>query len=192
MKDIILIGAGGHAKSCIDIIEQGNEYSINGLIDLKENIGSLVLGYKIIDCDENLLNYVQPDMYFLITIGQIKSSERREALFNFLKNACANLATIISPYAYVSKHAKIDEGTIIMHGAIINANASVGKNCIINSKALVEHDAIIEDNCHLSTCSVVNGQAVIKRGSFIGSNAVVVHNVTVKENSFIKAKSLVK
>ena len=33
MKNIILIGAGGHAKACIDIIESYNEYSIVGLLD---------------------------------------------------------------------------------------------------------------------------------------------------------------
>jgi len=32
-KKIILIGAGGHAKSCIEIIENLNEYSIYGLLD---------------------------------------------------------------------------------------------------------------------------------------------------------------
>ncbi len=33
MKKIILIGAGGHVRSCIDVIEQSKKYEIFGLID---------------------------------------------------------------------------------------------------------------------------------------------------------------
>ena len=39
MKEkLILIGGGGHCKSCIDVIEQENKYEIAGIVDLKENI----------------------------------------------------------------------------------------------------------------------------------------------------------
>ena len=33
MKKIILIGAGGHCASCIDVIENEKKYEIIGLID---------------------------------------------------------------------------------------------------------------------------------------------------------------
>ena len=40
MKDpIILIGGGGHCKSCIDVIESEGRFQIVGIVDLKENIG---------------------------------------------------------------------------------------------------------------------------------------------------------
>ncbi len=35
-KQIILIGDGGHCKSCIEVIESTNEFSIAGVIDIKE------------------------------------------------------------------------------------------------------------------------------------------------------------
>ena len=37
MKKIILVGAGGHALSCIDVIEAEKKYKIIGLIDNKKN-----------------------------------------------------------------------------------------------------------------------------------------------------------
>jgi len=33
MKNLILIGAGGHCRSCIDVIEAEKKYKIIGLID---------------------------------------------------------------------------------------------------------------------------------------------------------------
>ena len=38
-KQILLIGAGGHARSCIDVIERENKYKIYGLVGLKKEIG---------------------------------------------------------------------------------------------------------------------------------------------------------
>lgn len=192
MKKLILVGAGGHSKACIDVIEQENIFQIFGLIDLKKNIGKKVLGYPIIDCDENLSKYVSDDTYFFVSIAQIKTAEKRNELFNMLKGLNAKIATIISPLAYVSKHATIGDGTIIMHNAVINASACIGKNCIINSKALIEHDVVINDCCHISTGAIVNGFAVVEKKCFLGSNSVVVNCGFIPEESFVKAGSLVK
>ena len=42
-EEIILIGGGGHCKSCIDIIEQEGIYSIKGIIDLPEKKGQKIM-----------------------------------------------------------------------------------------------------------------------------------------------------
>lgn len=186
MKNLYLIGGGGHCNSCIDVIEQENIYSIKGIFDISKNIGDKILGYKVIGTDNDIEKYIQDNNYFLVTIGQIGDPDKR------LNYSTLNLATIISPRAYVSKHSTIGKGTIIMHDAIINANAKIGKNCIINSKSLVEHDAIVGDNCHISTTAVVNGSVVVGDETFIGSGAITKNNITIPEKSFIKANSTVK
>ena len=52
--EIILIGAGGHAKSCIDVIEQQGKFKIAGLIGIKEELGQKVCGYSIFGIDNDL------------------------------------------------------------------------------------------------------------------------------------------
>jgi sugar O-acyltransferase (sialic acid O-acetyltransferase NeuD family) len=191
LKKLILIGGGGHCKSCIDVIEQTGQYEIIGILD-KQRLWQFVLGYKIIGTDDCIESLVTDGYQFLVTIGQIKSPKLKESLFNKLKICNANIATIISPRAYVSKYARVDEGTIIMHDVLVNANAQIGKNCIINTKALIEHDAIIGDHCHISTAAIINGGTEIKHGSFFGSNATSKDNVTSPEVDFIKAGAVYK
>ena len=58
MKNLYLIGGGGHCRSCVDVINLQNEYEIKGIFDFEENIGKTVLGYKIIDTDKSLEKYV--------------------------------------------------------------------------------------------------------------------------------------
>ena len=36
MQKLILLGGGGHCKSCIDVIEQESKYTIEGILDKKE------------------------------------------------------------------------------------------------------------------------------------------------------------
>lgn len=189
-EKIVLLGGGGHCHSVIDVIEQENKYEIIGIIDKKELIGSDILGYKIIACDDDLKKIYKTCKNTIITVGQIESNTIRVKLFNKLKKIGFNLPVIISPLAYVSKHSSIDEGTIIMHHSLVNANAKIGKNCIVNTKALIEHDVVIEDNCHISTASVINGGVVVKANSFFGSNATSKQAIEI--NGFIKAGSLVK
>jgi len=186
MKNLYLIGGGGHCKSCIDVIEQEKKYQIKGIFDLPKNVGKDILGYSIIGTDDDIINYEKKENYFLITIGQIGEPGKR---LNYID---LNLTSIISPRAYVSKHSSIAKGTIIMHDVIINANAKIGKNCIINSKALIEHDVVIEDNCHISTNTVINGAVNIGSNSFIGSSSVTKNNISIPDKSFIKANSIVK
>ncbi len=189
-NEIILIGGGGHCKSVIDVIEQESNFKIAGIIDKTELMGHDVLGYKIIGSDNELSSFREKFSYALITIGHIKSNSSRIKLFNLLKDLKFTLPSIISPRAYVSKHAFIDEGTIVMHNAIVNSNARIGKNCIINTKALIEHDCIVEDNCHISTASVINGGVKVKANTFYGSNATSKENIEI--SGFIKAGSVVK
>lgn len=191
MKEkIVLIGGGGHCHSVIDVIEQENKYEIIGIVDIKENIGEKVLNYEVIASDDDLETIFQTCKNAIITVGQIESNQIRIKIYNKLNQIGFNLPVIISPFAYVSKYADVNEGTVIMHHVLVNANSKIGKNCIINTKALIEHDSVIEDNCHISTASVVNGGVTVKENSFFGSNATSKQSIEI--DGFIKAGSLVK
>jgi len=190
MKDIVLVGGGGHAKSVIDVIEVQEKYKIIGIIDKKELIGEELLGYKYIGCDDDLEKIFGKCPYAVIGVGHINSNDIRVKLFEKIQKVGFYLPNIISPLAYVSKYAFIDEGSIVMHHALVNADVKVGKNCIINSKSLLEHGVMIGDNSHISTGAIINGDAKVKTNSFIGSGAVVIQGALV--SGFIKAGSLVQ
>ncbi len=184
-EQIILIGGGGHCKACIDVIEQAGNYQIAGIVDLPEKINTRVLGYEIVASDNDLELLANDYAYFLITVGQIESPDKRIHLFQKLQALNACLPEIISPLAYVSRHAVIQPGTIIMHYGVVNAGAKIGPNCIINTKALIEHDAVIGANCHISTGAIINGRTIVGPGTFVGSNAVCRDNIQVPPNTVI-------
>jgi len=191
-KDIILIGGGGHCKSCIDVIEAGSEFKVAGIIDKKEKAAQKVLGYDIIACDEDLPELVKKYKYYLITIGQIKSAAKRIEKFEFIRGLGGKFPTIISPLAYVSKSASVGKGTIIMHNAIINTEVCIGENCIINTAAIIEHESQIMDHCHISTSAVINGGNSIGEATFVGSKSVTAQGIRIESNTIIGAGSFVR
>ena len=184
-KKLVLLGGGGHCVSVIDVIEQEKKYDIIGILDPNSNHN--LLGYQVLGGDEMIPKLVKENVSFLICVGQIKSVALRMKLARKLSENKANMATVISPLCYVSKHALIEEGTIIMHHALVNAGAKVGKHCIINTKANIEHGAEIGDFCHISTAAVVNGDTKVGKETFVGSNAVLSNNIEVQPNSIISA-----
>lgn len=192
IKELILVGGGGHCKSCIDVIEKEAKFQVAGIVDTKTKIGQNVLGYPIIGSDEDLEAISNHYCFFLITLGQLESPEKRIRLYNYVTSIGGTFPTIVSPFAYISKYATIKDGTIIMHFALVNANAIIGENCIVNTKALIEHDAIIGNHCHISTNAIINGGVKIGCCSFIGSAAVCRQEIEISNYSFIKANSVVK
>lgn len=176
---IVMIGAGGHARACIDVIEQQGHYLIAGLVGMPAEVRTQRFGYAVIASDDELPQLAKTYQYAFITLGQIQTPDSRIRLYQKAISLGFQLPVIVAPTAHISRHALIGAGTIVMHGAIINAGARVGDNCIINTRALVEHDTIVEDHCHISTGAIVNGGVNIGAGSFVGSGSIIKEGVTL-------------
>lgn len=189
-KQLILLGGGGHCKSVIDVAESAG-YTILGILDKPELVGTRILDYEIIGTDDDILQYVDK-AEFLITVGQIKSPATRQKLAALVEQAGGRFATVIANDAYVSKYAKIGTGTVVMHKAVLNADACIGEHCIINTMANIEHEVQIGGFCHVSTGVMVNGNCVIGDEVFIGSGSVLYNGISVIDNAIIPAGSVVR
>ena len=190
MKQLILVGGGGHCKSVIDVAQSAG-YQVLGVLDMPEEVGRAILNTKVIGTDEDIPYYVDK-AEFVITVGFINNPATRIKLFNKIKEAGGKLATIIASTAYVSKYATLGEGTVVMHNAFVNAGAKVGKNVILNTFSNVEHDVEIEDQCHISTGAMVNGDCKIGKNCFIGSQSVLANGIIIGDDIIVSAGSFVK
>lgn len=184
---LILIGSGGHAHSCIDVIEAQGSFKIAGLVGMPGERAEKYLdyGYRLFGEDADLAVLAKTYEFALIAIGQMGSANRRIHIFQEAVKLGFKLPTIVASTAHVSRYASIGAGTIVMHGAIINAGASVGSNCIINSNALIEHDTSIKDHCHVSTGALINGGVTVGAGSFIGSGSVIKQGISIGRDCLV-------
>ena len=188
MKNIILIGAGSHSNSCIDVIESTNFHKIKFLVDKKKQYKK---NYKVI-LEKEFNNQNLKNKKILITVGQLKTGNIRNKLYLYYKSKGCIFVTIISETSWVSKSAIIGEGTVALHRSVVNNNAKIGSNCIINTGAIIEHDVIIENNVHIAPGAIILGGAIIKKNSFIGAGSVVKQNKVIKQNTIVPAKKYIK
>lgn len=191
-QEIILLGAGGHCKSCIEVISGISEYSILGIIDKDGSAIKNLLGHDILGTDKDLETIVKLCSNALVTVGQINSPEIRISLFERAKSLGFNFPVIRSHHSCISKSAQIGEGTILLHHVLINTSVKIGVNCIVNSKALVEHDAEIGSHCHVSTGVIINGGVIVEDRCFIGSGAIIHEGVTIGMDSIISAGQVIR
>lgn len=185
MKKIIIIGAGGYAKSIIDSLNLF-EYTIGGFIDdykkEKYHLGYPILTDKI-DEIENPHGF-----FYFIAIGD---NQKRTKWYEELRERNLNIINIIDKSAIISPHAKLGTGCFVGKMAIINSNVNVGNNCIINTKALIEHGCRIENNINISTNSVLNGDVNVKDNTFVGSCSVINGQITIGKDVMIGSGSVV-
>jgi len=189
-KKIIIVGSGGHANSCLEILKQLEDFKIIGSVDNHKKFNSEIK-YPLLGNNDDLIKIKKTADYAIIGIGQIKDFTPRVKIFKLLKKLDFKLPVIISKNAYVSNNAKISEGSIIMNHCLINTHVSIGQNCIINNKALIEHNSIIEDNCHISTGCIINGNVKIGKNTFIGSGSIINNNISVGKNCIISSGSII-
>jgi sugar O-acyltransferase (sialic acid O-acetyltransferase NeuD family) len=189
MKKIILIGAGGHSRSCIDVIKSQKKYKVSFLVD-KTSVDNQTI--KTILESNFLTGYKLNKKDLLISVGQLNNGKLRKKIFEFYKNKGCNFPVIKSKSSYISSNSLIDEGTIIMHKVFINSNVLIGKNCIINTGTIIEHDVVIGNNVHIAPGAIILGGCTIKDNTFIGSGTIVKQNTSIGKNFILPSGAYFK
>lgn len=185
-KSIIILGAGGHAKMCIDMLRQMGNYEIYGLVDNTLKPGTEVLDLPVLGPDALLPDiFAQGVQHAVIGIGALSKPTLRNELFSHLSKIGFNLPNLIHPKAIIEPSAQLNNGIQIMAGAIIGSAAQIGSNSIINSGAIVSHDSILEENVHLTPGAVLAGNVHVGSNTIIGMASSVYLGVRVGKNNLI-------
>lgn len=190
-KQILIVGAGGHAASCLDLIANSREYKVGEIVGLENEIGSYILGHQIRFTNSDLEVLSEKYKVALVAVGQVESPTSRRNLVNRLGEIGFLLPTIVSSTTHLSKYAKIGIGTVLMNGSVVNSGAEIGNHCILNSKVLLEHGVKVGDFVHISTGVIINGNSSVGSGTFVGSGTIIRENVNISENVTIGMGSII-
>jgi len=192
MRDLILIGGGGHCNSLIDSIRELQDYNIIGIIDVADNVGKWTNGIEIIGTDDELAGYYAKGItYACITVGSVGSPDLRQKLYHKARQIGFEFPSFIDRTATISRNVVIGEGVYVGKGAIINAGAIVGAHSIVNTGAIIEHDCTVGAFCHIAPGSVLSGQVVIGDRTHIGVNSTVIQQIDIGHDVMIGAGSVV-
>jgi UDP-perosamine 4-acetyltransferase len=186
-KEIIVVGAGGHAKVCIELLQaMGNQvaYCVGGADSQDQCVGVPVL-----KGDENLLRL--RDAGYSNLFVAIGSNRLRERLASLAIEQGYELVNAISPHSIISPTVQLGSGIAIMAGAIINAEAVIADLAIINTGATIDHDCRIGKAAHIGPQCGLAGNVAVGGQSFLGIGCKVIPEVSIGENVIIGAGGVV-
>ncbi|OON98868.1 MAG: serine acetyltransferase [Epulopiscium sp. Nele67-Bin004] len=192
-EDIVLIGAGGHAKVIVDIIKETNKYNIVGVCAY-----NLAKGEKFLNNIYCLGNDEELDKLYksgvqnaVICVGAIQKIQLRMDIYLSLKKIGFTLPTLIHSSAIISDNTTIGDGTCIMPQAVVNSGTNIGNIAIINTSAVVEHDCNVGDNVHISPRACLCGGVSIRDNTHVGAGAIINQLISIENNVIIGSGAVV-
>lgn len=185
-EKLILIGAGGFAKSVLDSLDD-ERYEFCGFIDNFKPEGSQHLGYPVLA--SRIQDFAERDNYsYFISIGD--NEHRLEKFFKLQQLGC-KIINVIDKTALVSRNSTVGIGVFVGKMAIVNSGVTVGDNVIINTKSLVEHGCFIGNHANVSTNTTLNGDVIVEDYAFIGSSSVVNGQLRIGESALVGSGAVV-
>lgn len=188
MKEIIILGAGGHGRVVLDIC-RANGQVVKGFIDPGVAAGAKVDGVVILGGDTLIDDCVFVAAHrFAVAFGDIAIRRRN---FARLKSQHADMPLLIHPFSSLSQSVGIGAATVIMAGAVINNAVRIGDYAIVNTGARIDHDCRIGDGAHICPGVTLAGNVDVGAGTFVGSGSVVGNGQKIGANTIIGAGSVV-
>jgi UDP-perosamine 4-acetyltransferase len=188
MPQVVIVGAGGHAKVIIDILEQRDELRIAGCTSAARETED-VLGYPVLGTDDCLPALFSSGVRSaIVAIGD--NRVRMDRLCH-LRDAGFELVSAISPDAIVSPRAMLGRGVSVMPGAVINVAAGLEDGVIANTGSTIDHDCAIGQCAHIAPGANLGGGVRVGAGSLIGIGSRVIPGVTIGPWATVAAGAVV-
>lgn len=189
MKEVIIVGAGGHAAEIDEYIRYSQritgikELSVKGFLD---------------DCHENYCSYrfsapylgklarheIIPGQYYIMGIANPRF---RKSIIDKFRSEGAEFISFLHCTAYISESAEIGEGTIIGPSVNIGPNVKVGKYNLINSRASLGHDSSIGDYNIICPNVCFSGFSRVGNENLFGINSATIPDIFVGDRNKIVA-----
>jgi sugar O-acyltransferase (sialic acid O-acetyltransferase NeuD family) len=192
MKEVIVLGSGGHARVVIDILNATHEYQIIGVTSVSLKLGSMFMGIPVIGDDSILFQYKEKGISMVaMGLGGYKNNDSRKKLYSYVKALGLQVVKVIHPGAIISSRTEIGEGVTIFPGVILNTDVRVGNNVIIATGSTIDHETVIEDHVLVSAGVTVGAYVHIKEAAILALGSKVISGIIIGQNSLIAAGAVV-
>ena len=191
-RDIVVIGASGHAKVIIDIIEREGAYRIAGLIDSYKELHTQVMGYEILGREDSLPALVTEGRILggIVAIGH---NWMRSQMVQRIRELAPGFVFVnaIHPSAQIARDVELGCGVAIMAGVSVNPGCRIGDFCFLNTNASVDHDNVLEEFSCLQPNAATGGNVRVGAFTAVSMGATVIHGVTIGPHTVIGAGATV-
>jgi sugar O-acyltransferase (sialic acid O-acetyltransferase NeuD family) len=181
----VVLGAGGHARSVVDVLERAG----HRVVAVAGDAGGRAWHVEALETDLDALDRAAADaLDVAVAIG---SNPARTRLLGQVAERGLAAPAVVAATATVAPHARLGAGTVVLEHAHVGPAASLGTAVVVNTAAVVEHDCTVGDGVHVAPGAVLLGAASVGAGSLVGSGARVLPGVRVGAGVTVGAGAVV-
>ena len=189
MEQLAIVGAGGHAREVLGIVE-----AINAIAPRYDMLGWIVdsayaaTGTRVHD------RPVLGDLAWLASranavrlICALGAPELRQRLAARAAALGARFTTVIHPQVVSSSRVACGDGVVIAAGSVLTTDIRCDAHVHVNAGCTIAHDCVLADFVTLSPGVHLAGGVVIDAGAMLGTGANVAPRVRIGAWSIIGA-----
>jgi len=189
MKQIIIIGAGGHSAEIDDYFQYAKKKLPDFELEIVGFIDDNALSYGNYDFTAPFLGDIQShpvrkDVHYIMGIANLKY--RRPIIERFLVEGAA-FTSFIHPDAYISASSKIGTGVVIAPGVNVGPKVSIGDFTLINSRSSMGHDTKVGSYNFICPNVCFSGFTVVGDENLFGINSATIPGIEIGSRNKIAA-----
>ena len=189
---ILLMGASGHARVIIDMVQRTGHDEIVGLVNDGSRDDPELCGYPILGALHDLRR-LACELRVDRVIAAVGDNWSRGQVVKRAHESLADIqfVTVAHPSTQIARCVEIGGGTALMAGVVVNSGTRIGKHCVVNTKASIDHDCVVGDFASIAPGATLGGNVRIGEFSAVSLGANVIHGITVGAHTVIGAGAVV-
>jgi len=189
MKDLIILGSGGHSRSVVSIANSMNEWNILAIVDFNFNEKNEYIYNVPVKSFDEVINKINPSkLNVFIAIG---NNMERFYIYKKIEKYNFSYPNLIHPLACLDPTSQIGKGNYIGQFSNLGAYSKIGDFNIINTYSNIEHEVSIGNFNQLSPGSIICGRSTLQCKTFMGANSVIIDKLKIAEHTTIGAGAVV-
>jgi UDP-perosamine 4-acetyltransferase len=185
---VVVLGASGHAKVVIELLEEDSSIVIHGCTS-PDSAKAPGLACPLLGTDETLPDILRSGVkHAFVAIGD---NRIRFRAMRAVTELGFSLVRAVSSRAVVSARARVGMGAAIMPGAVVNVDSEIGDGAIVNTGATVDHDCRIGECAHIAPGVNLAGNVRVGAGAFLGIGCCVIPGVSIGDWAVVGAGAAV-
>lgn len=193
MMKVVLIGAGGHGRDVLDVIDACNRIEeryepLGFVVDPQYGTPGTIINDKPILGGFDWLERHAGEIHVTCAVGP---SHHRYQLVQRAAALNCRFINLIHPSVIMTRWITLGEGVVIMAGCILTNQIQIGSHVHVNVDCTVGHNAVLQDFATLSPGVHISGNVTVGAGCFVGTGANIIEKLTLGEWSILGAGSAI-
>jgi len=184
MRDVWVLGGGGHAKVVIATLQSDGKTVAGVYDDDVSKQGAALLSSRIDGVTPELSWWQAETRSAMIAIGDNRTRQR-------VADLPADWVTAVHETSYVHQSVRIGCGSLICAGVVIQPDAEIGKHVIANTACSIDHDCTVGDFCHIAPGATLAGEVTVGARAFVGAGATIIQGLSIGADAIIGAGAVV-